>query len=160
MYKFILALLTAVFCMMLQAVQIDEQIAVQTLFNVKHAVNRAAHAAAGQVDAERLYRGELKIDESKAASAALFYLQQNLRLDESNNPLPESFLKKEVEVLLFEVINDQTFPYTYHSERYDLKVTLDRPGVIFIIQVEYPRAFSLLDDIRWTVKGSAQLYSL
>lgn|SRR5690625_758312 len=158
MYKFIFALIIIVFCLMLQAMQLDEQVAVRTLFQVKHAVNRAVHAAAGQIDEELLHRGKLQIDERKATAAALWYLQQNLSLNEHNEPLPTSLLKDEVDIVLFEVINDESFPYTYRSEDDHFAVTLDRPGVIMIVGVNYPQAFSLLGDIRWTVKGTAQLY--
>lgn len=159
MHKLVAALFICMLVMMIQAQQYDEEMALHALFRAKNAVNRAAHAAAQQVDTDRMARGERWIDETLAEQTALLYLRHNLQLDESLTPLPGSFWNARMEVLVFEVINgDQTFPYTYSHAAYDYTVTLEHPGVVLMIRLDYPRTFSMVDPIRWVIKGTAELY--
>ncbi|MFC0334287.1 hypothetical protein ACFOLF_11680 [Paenibacillus sepulcri] len=142
----------------MQALQTDEEVAMAALFQGKHAVNRAAHAAAQQVDRAALADGRLHIDESAAYRNAGLYLQTNLQLNANGEPLPESFLRDRVEVLIFEIINDDhTFPYTYRNALYNYEVTLKRPGVVIIAKMVYPRIFNIIEPIEWTIKGTAEL---
>ncbi|OUM97314.1 MAG: hypothetical protein A9Z00_05450 [Thermobacillus sp. ZCTH02-B1] len=158
MHKLLLLTLMAAVWAMLVALQVDEEMSIRTLFEAKRAVNRAAHAAAQQVDEDALAAGVVHIDEAAAASAALRYLQTNLRLDSSLAPLPGSMLRDPVEIAELRVVNgNEHFPYTYRNEVYDYEVTLRRPGVILIVRVRYPRGFSVMDPIEWYVKGSAEL---
>ena len=130
-----------------------------TLFRVKHGVNRAAHAAAQQLDDSKLAQGILSIDSVKAQSQANLYLQQNLRLSSDLTPLPDGFLRAPIDVLVLEVINEnRIFPYHYVNAEYGYEVTLNRPGVIMIIRVEYPRIYRVMGPITWVVKGAAELY--
>ena len=100
----------------------------------------------------------IRLAPDEAIETAALYLQQNLKLDASGAPLPESFLKQRVEVVVFEIVNaDQNFPYTYRNDAYDYEVTLQRPGVVMIVQIVYPRAFQVLDAIEWDIKGAAEL---
>ncbi len=159
MYKLILYLFIILFCTMLLSLQMDEELALQTLFQAKHAVNRAVHAAAQQTDKQKLSAGVISIDGQEAHDTAMLYLQSNLSLDGANRPLPGTFLRDPVEVLVFQVINDTySFPYTYENVQYPYKVTLKRPGVILIIRLTYPRVFRMLGDIAWDIKGAAELY--
>ncbi|QHT62910.1 hypothetical protein GXP70_25100 [Paenibacillus lycopersici] len=158
MYKLLLVMLMGVIWMLLHALQTDEEMAVAALFQGKHAVNRAAHAAAQQVDAAALGDGRLHIDEAAARGQAGRYLQRNLQLDAEGNPLPEAYLRDKVEIVDFTVINDdRTFPYTYRNDAYDYEVTLRRPGVVLIAKIVYPRLFNVIDPIEWTIKGTAEL---
>lgn len=158
MYKLVLIMLMIVVWMYIHALQVDEEIAMGALFQGKHAVNRAAHAAAQQVDVRALADGRLHIDERAAALAAGEYLQANLQLDASGEPLPNAFLRERVEVLVFEVINDdRSFPYEYRNAAYNYEVTLERPGVVMIVNVIYPRVFSVIKPIVWQIKGAAEL---
>ncbi|XEC94133.1 hypothetical protein AB6A23_22895 [Paenibacillus tarimensis] len=158
MYKLLLVTMLFVVLMLLQALQLDEEMAIQTLFQGKYAVNRAAHAAAQQVDADALSLGALRIDEAEAAAEASRYLSYNLRLDERGEPLPESLLRERAEVLVFDVINgDRAFPYLYRSEEYNMEATLQGPGVVMIVRLYYPRAFTVLAPIQWDIKGVAEL---
>jgi hypothetical protein len=160
-YKLLLFLFSVVFAMMLHAFQMDQELALRTLFWAKHSLNRAAHAAAQQLDPDSLSRGVIDLDEAAAELAALQYLQANLQLDEHLMPLPDSFLQARVEVLAFEVIRaSESFPYEYTNERLAFKVTLRRPGVVMAIRVEYPRLFSLLGPVSWELKGAAELVEL
>lgn len=146
------------FMMVLHALQADEEIAMRALFQGKHAVNRAAHAAAQQVDLDQLKTGIVAIDSTAAKAAAALYLQRNLRLDAANEPLPGSFWRSRVEVVALEVINaDQSFPYTYVHAGHDYEVTLQRPGVVMIIRLVYPRTYNVLGPIIWEIKGAAEL---
>jgi hypothetical protein len=160
MYKLVLALLMMVVWMLLHALQTDEEMAITALFQGKHAVNRAAHAAAQQVDAAALADGRLHIDEAAARAEAGLYLQRNLQLDEAGVPLPGTYLKERVELVDFQVINDdKTFPYTYRNDSADYEVTLRRPGVVLIARIVYPRVFAVIEPITWTIKGTAELTS-
>ncbi|MNZ68973.1 hypothetical protein D3C78_872540 [compost metagenome] len=130
----------------------------KALFYGKHAVNRAAHAAAQQLDPEALGDGIFRIAPEAAAETAARYLQVNLRVDASGAPLAGSALKEPVEVVVFEIINaDETFPYTYRNNDYQYEVILHRPGVVLIALIRYPRAFELMEDIEWYIKGAAEV---
>ncbi|RKN71844.1 hypothetical protein [Paenibacillus ginsengarvi] len=159
MYKLIVFMLLIVFVMVLHALQADEEIALQALFQGKHAVNRAAHAAAQQVDKSKLKEGIVSIDPAAAAREAQLYFQRNLRLDGSNEPLPGSFWRTRADILELKVLNeDLTYPYTYTNSAYNYSVTLDKPGVVFIVRLVYPRTYSVLGPITWEIKGAAELY--
>ena len=58
MYKLVLVMLMMVIWMFMHALQTDEEMAITALFQGKHAVNRAAHAAAQQVDRAALSEGQ------------------------------------------------------------------------------------------------------
>lgn len=153
----LLMLLVALF-MSLHALQTDEELAMHTLFEAKHAVNRAAHAAVLQIDPMQWAKGNAVIDEEQAYLEARRYLRENLRLDDNLAPLPGSFLREPVEIVVWKVIqNDQPFPYVFENDAYSYRVTLNRPGVIMIAKLSYPRVFTLMSPVNWTVKGAAEL---
>ncbi|UKS26861.1 hypothetical protein LOZ80_36280 [Paenibacillus sp. HWE-109] len=158
MYKLLLIVLMSVVYMSLFALQTDEELAMHTLFQGKHALNDAVHAAAQQSNQMKLASGIHSIDEIKARAVALQYLQANLRLDETNDPLPTAFLQSKVVVELFKVVNDnEAFPYTFVDAVNGYSVTLDRPGVIMFIRLEFPRTYTVLQPITWTIKSSAEM---
>ncbi|MFD0673908.1 hypothetical protein [Cohnella sp. GCM10027633] len=158
MAKLLFGVLMTVVWWMLHALQLDEEMAIGTLSNMKHAVNRAAHAAAQQLDRDKLELGILSIDESLAEQAAARYLMDNLALDGQLNPLPGSMLRDSVEVRVFEVLDESlAYPFTYRNERYAYEVTFDRPGVVLIANVTYPLLFGVLAPIEWDVRGSSEL---
>ncbi|WP_169089490.1 hypothetical protein [Paenibacillus sp. PL91] len=158
MYKLLLIVVMMTVWISIHLLQVEEELAMRTLFLGKHAVNRAAHAAAQQLDPAAFGEGLLRLAPDEAIETAALYLQQNLKLDASDAPLPESFLKQRVEVVVFEIVNaDQNFPYTYRNDAYDYEVTLQRPGVVMIVHIVYPRAFQVLDAIEWDIKGAAEL---
>ncbi|MFC4601925.1 hypothetical protein [Cohnella hongkongensis] len=158
MAKLVFSVLMIVVWWMLHALQIDEEAAMRTVHEAKRAVNRAAHAAAQQVDREKLEMGIVSIDENLAREAAFLYLSHNLALNEWLEPLPGSFLRDSVEVRAFEIINEEaSFPYTYRHPQYDYEVKLDRPGVVLIAHVKYPRLFRVLAPVEWELKGAAEL---
>jgi hypothetical protein len=158
MYKLLLIVLMLSVWLSIHLLQVEEELAMNTLFQGKHAINRSAHAAAQQLDSEALAEGVLRLAPDKAADAALLYLRENLRLDENGFPLPESFLKHPVKVVVFELVNaEHTFPYTYRNAEYQYEVTMTRPGVIIIVHMVYPRAFQVMEPIEWYIKGAAEL---
>ncbi|MCM3631027.1 hypothetical protein M3194_27240 [Paenibacillus glycanilyticus] len=158
MYKLMLIVLMMTVWVSVHFLQTDEEMAMKLLYQGKHALNRAAHAASQQLDPAAMAAGILRIDPSAAEAAAAAYLQANLQLDGQGNPLPNSPVRERVNVLVFEVINDDhSFPYTYRNEQYDFEATLQRPGVVLIIHVVYPRAFTLLEPIEWDIKGISEL---
>lgn len=159
MHKIVLYMLLLVFFMTLFALQIDEEVSMNTLFRVKHGLNRATHAAAQQLDEQKLAQGIVSIDPQAAEEEAYYYLQSNLQLDMDNVPLQGSFLESPVEVVVLEIINEnRIFPYHYVNGDYDYEVTLQRPSVIMIIRVEYPRIYHVIGPITWVIKGTAELY--
>jgi hypothetical protein len=158
LYKLLLLVLISVVFMSLFALQTDEELAMHTLFHGKHALNHAVHAAAQQSDQVKLAGGIHAIDELKARAAALQYLQANLRLNAMNDPLPNTFLRSTVVVELFKIVNDnEVFPYTYMDPGNGYSVTLDRPGVIMFIRLEFPGTYTVLQPITWTIKSSAEM---
>lgn len=158
MHKLVLYVLLAVFYLTLHALQVDEEMAMHTLFRAKHALNRSTHAAAQQLDSAKLARGVYSIDPLSAESTALLYLQSNLSLTSTNDPQPGTFFRTKIKVQVLEVINEtQAFPYTYTNATFDYEVTLEKPGVIMIIEVEYPRTYQVMGPITWQIKGAAEL---
>jgi hypothetical protein len=158
MYKLLIFPVILAFMFVMYAYQIDQELAMRTLFQSKHGINRAVHAAAQQMNEELLANGTYAIEPNLAKETALEYLRHNLYLDDHNRPLPESFLKAEVEILVLEIINnDRDFPFDYTHEAYDYSVTLERPGVIMIAAVEYPRMFKMIQPIHWKIKGASEL---
>jgi hypothetical protein len=158
MAKLVFSVLMIVIWWMLHALQMDEELAMGTVHEGKRAVDRAAHAAAQQVDRNKLEVGVLSIKPELAEQSALEYLRENLSLDAGLNPLPGSFLRDPVEVRVFKVVNEEAaFPFTYRNTLYDYGVTLDRPGIIMIVHIKYPRLFGVLALVEWDLKGSAEL---
>jgi hypothetical protein len=158
MHKMLLFILMSLFYMTLYALQTDQEIAMHTLFRGKHGLSAAVHAAAQQSDAVKLAQGVHAINEANAQSSAMHFLQTNLRLDANNDPLPGTFFRTRIEVLLFKVVNAQeVFPYTYTHPLYGYTVTLQKPGVIMFIRLDYPRSYSVLQPISWTLKAAAEM---
>lgn len=158
MVKLLFGILMSVVWWMLHALQLDEEAAMGTLNDVKQAVNSAAHAAAQQLDRDKLELGVVTIDYDQAQQAAATYLMENLALDRNLQPTAESLLESAVEVRVFEVLGeDVLYPYMYRNEQYDYEITFDRPGVVLIVHVQYPALFGVLAPIEWDVRSSAEL---
>ncbi|MNI25800.1 hypothetical protein D3C73_794760 [compost metagenome] len=158
MYKLLILALMSTLFMAIYGLQTDQEIAMHTLFVGKHGLNTAVHAASQQSDQAKLALGVHSIDAAKAQAAALQYLQTNLRLDTNNEPLPGTFFRSRVEVLVLEVLNEQhSFPYTYINAAYNYAVTLKRPGVVMIIRLEFPRTYSVLQPVVWTIKATSEI---
>ncbi|GIP41142.1 hypothetical protein J31TS4_44220 [Paenibacillus sp. J31TS4] len=158
MPKLLLMLLLVGFLYSLHALQTDEEIAMHALFEAKHAMNRAAHAAAQQADRDKLAQGIPAVDPAAARQTAERYLRANLRLDASLAPEENAFLRERVELLVFEVIGESvSFPYVYSRPEYEFAAEFTRPGVVLIARIQFPRTFSVLGPIEWTVKSSAEL---
>ncbi|WP_338552803.1 hypothetical protein [Paenibacillus sp. KS-LC4] len=158
MYKLTIIVLMMTMWLMLHVMQTDEEIAMKTLFKGKHALNRAVHAAAQQIDKAALGDGVIRLDPIAAEAAASRYLQGNLQLDEAGKPLGGSLLHEPVTIVAFEVINsEQTFPYQYVNAEFSYEATLSRPGVVMIIKLLNPRVFTVLEPIEWTIRGVSEL---
>ncbi|KIL36821.1 hypothetical protein SD71_05270 [Cohnella kolymensis] len=158
MAKLVLSVLMIVIWWMLHALQMDEELAMGTVHEAKRAVDRAAHAAAQQIDREKLEMGVLSVHPEMAENAAAQYLRGNLALDAGLKPVSGSFLRDPVEVRVFEILNENLeYPYTYRNSQYQYEITLDRPGVVLIVHVKYPRLFGVLAPVEWNLKGSAEL---
>lgn len=158
MYKLVLFVAMMVIWLTAHTLQIEEEMAMKALFQGKRAVNRAAHAAAQQLDKTALADGIVRIDAASASDAAELYLQRNLQLDENGEPLGNSFLRERVDILVFEVINDdREFPFIYRNEAYHFEAVLRQPGVVLIVRMAHPSRFSVMESIIWEIKGTAEL---
>jgi len=158
LYKAVLIVAMMTLWITVHMMQVEEELAMKTLSQGKRAINRAAHAAAQQVDKSALSEGIVRIDESAASTEAALYLQHNLQLDASGKPLPNSFLRHPVQVLVFDVINsEESFPYRYWNPTYNYEVELRSPGVVMIAKVVYPRAFNVMEPLEWEIRGAAEL---
>jgi hypothetical protein len=156
--KLLLYMLLVVFFVSLMALQADEELSMNEFFNVKHALNRATHAAAQQTDGGELSGGIADLDKDKARAVALQYLKANLRLKEDLSPEPGSFLQAPVEIVALDVIGaDQSFPYRYEQPSYGYSVTLQHPGVVLLVRLVYPRMYHVLDPVEWVVKSASEL---
>lgn len=158
MDKLIVILLLLTVTIILQTAQMEEETAYHTFFRAKHAVNRAAVAAAQQLDETALAEGRIRIDPEKARSTAEQYLQHNMRLDNNHMPKSGGFLKHRVEWLRFEVINDGPFPYYYSDPSIDYEVVLEKPGVIAVIGLRYPGIFLWYDELDWEMKAVGEWF--
>lgn len=158
MDKLLYFLLLALFAMLLQAFQTDAELAMHTVFEAKHGLNRSTHAAAQQLNQAKLSEGVISIDTAAARATAFAYLQANLRLDTANAPLPGTFLQAAVELPVFEVINDdRTFPYEYYNSQYNYSVTLHKPGVVMIARLVFPRTYQVLGPVEWEIKSASEV---
>ncbi|WP_042170494.1 hypothetical protein [Paenibacillus gorillae] len=158
MYKLLLLTLMVTVWMTLHLQQTDEEAAMKLLYQGKRAVNRAAHAAALQLDRQALSEGIIRIDEAAARAAASSYLAANLQLSAHDwKPLPNSPLRDPIKILVFQIIDEGvSFPYVYRNDDYDYEATLRSPGVILIIRMEHPRIFTATPPIGWEIKGVAE----
>jgi hypothetical protein len=158
MAKLVFSVLMIVIWWMLHALQMDEELAMGTVHEAKRAVDRAAHAAAQQIDRQKLELGVLSVQPDMAEDAAVAYLRGNLALDAGLKPISGSFLTDPVQVLVFQILNeDLEYPYTYRNSQYQYEITLDRPGVVLMVHIEYPRLFGVLAPVKWNLIGSAEL---
>jgi hypothetical protein len=158
MYKLLLFVMLSVVFTMLSSIQIDQELSMNTFFLGKHSVNRAAHAAAQQIDLLKLSNGTYSIDENEARKVAIQYLQENLRLNENLEPQPNAYLKSKIEIKLFYVVNENvSFPYVFNDPTYQYTVTVKYPAVIMIVQLKYPQAYNLLPPITWHIKVVAEM---
>lgn len=158
MNKLLLVILMSVVFTTLSALQIDHQLSIHNFFASKYSLNRAVHAAAQQIDLEQLSKGIYSIDQKKSYEVAMVYLQENLQLNEKLESKPGSFLLTNIQVELFQVVNQQvTFPYTFHSPEHSYQITLQRPGVIMIVNIEYPQKYRVLSPISWKMKAVAEI---
>jgi hypothetical protein len=158
LYKLLLIMMMMTVWMAVHLMGVEEELAMKTLSQSKRAINRAAHAAAQQLDKEALGNGELRIDPQTAAETAMNYLGGNLLVDGEGVPLNTSILREPIEVLVFDIVNgDQTFPYVYRNDEHQFEAVLRKPGVVLIVKVVYPRAFRVLEPIEWEIRGAAEL---
>lgn len=158
MYKLIIIMGMMSIWLAAQLMQVEEELGMKTMYQSKRAVNRAAHAAAQQLDKSALAEGILRIDEGEARALASLYLRSNLMLDEQGAPLPNSPLRHPVEVVALDIVNaEESFPYHYRNETYDFEATLRRPGVVMIVRIAHPRRFAVIDDRVWHIRGTAEL---
>ena len=158
MYKVLWFISVIVVSVFLHAVQIEQEAALRALLQAKNTVNRAVHAAAQQVDQAALAEGKRVINPVRAKEEMLQYIQYHLNLDELLEPLPNSLYQSKAIVDVFDVIQeDQSFPYIYTDEEKGIDITLQKPGVILILRLEYPRAFSWIEPFGWDLKAAAEI---
>ncbi|GIQ71014.1 hypothetical protein DUZ99_01520 [Xylanibacillus composti] len=158
MDKLILVVLLLAVTVVLQAAQLEEEAAYQTFFRAKHALNRAAVAAAQQLDPAALAEGRIAIDPQQARGTAEWYLQHNLGLDSDHLPRSGGFLQHRVEWVRLEVINEGPFPYRYSDPSINYEVVLEKPGVVAVIRLRYPGIFLWYDGLEWDIKATGEWF--
>ncbi|MCR8657058.1 hypothetical protein [Paenibacillus endoradicis] len=150
--------LLLVIWLMMYTEQLDHELSMKAYYKGKQAVNRGAHAGTLQLDELQLSEGIFAIDPVMAYQMATEYMYANLRLDRNGNPTPQSFLKERVELLHFEVLDPSlTYPYEYSLSKYGYSTTFNRPAVVIVIRMKYPRIFSSNNPVEWNIIGSSQL---
>ncbi len=158
MYKLVFIMIMLPIWLYAQILQVEQELSMKAVYLAKQAVNRAVHAAAQQLDEEALADGEIRIDSEAAWQTAKLYLQKNLELDQSFKSLSPSSLLKQIKITVFSVINEvKGLPYTYKNEQYAYEVMVKKPAVIMIIEVDYNKAFQLFKEVKWNIKGTAEI---
>lgn len=161
MYKLLIIPLMLIVWLSLYAGAIDQELAMKSYYKGKHAVNRGAHAAALQLDSLALAEGIFQLDPIQARAEAERMIYLNLLLDEAGNPTAQSFIRKPVQIVHFDVLDASlSYPYHYKLDSYDFQTTFERPAVIVVIKISYPRIFSINNPVEWNIIGSAQLVPL
>lgn len=161
MYKLLIVPLMLVIWLMLYSNGVDQELAMKTYYKGKQAVNRGAHAAALQLDAAALADGVFQIDPVKARAQAERYIYRNLKLDEQGKPVADSFIRKPVEIVYFDVLDASlSYPHVYELKQYGFSTVFYRPAVVIVLHFSYPRIFSINNPVEWNIVGSAQLVPL
>lgn len=130
-----IALLSVPFLMAVMVLSFDVGNAVVSKSEVKSKLTLALRAAAGQYDEEKLedpVNPRAVVDESRAEDMFREYLKKNLKLDDSYNPLEDSFITGRVEVVYFKVVTDTDLPFSYGYNGYT--ETVDKSGVVGVIR--------------------------
>ena len=156
MYKLILYPLLLVAMLMFYIDQLNQQVALQTYYTAKYALNRATHAAAMQLDKIALADGFLYIDPLQAYEQGRLMLFQNLQLDENGQITSHTFLQNPVKVLHFEVINDN-LPLQYDNPQYNIELLIEAPTVIMVVEIYSPGIFSRRNQLKWEIVGSSKI---
>lgn len=150
--------LMLVIWLMMYTEQLDHELSMKAYYKGKQAVNRGAHAGALQLEEQQLSEGIFAIDPEMAYQMATEYLYANLRLDQNGNPTSRSYLRERVEILHFEVLDASlTYPFEYSLSEYGYSTTFDRPAVVIVIRMKYPRIFSSNNPVEWNIIGNSQL---
>ncbi|MBO8129662.1 MAG: hypothetical protein H0Z39_10805 [Peptococcaceae bacterium] len=77
---------------------------------IKQALDFSNMAVYREIDEAKLADGELYINEAPAQDTFLVFLQDNLKLDSSLNPLPGSVVTGQVQVVDFRIYNPGDLP--------------------------------------------------
>lgn len=106
----IIGMLTVMIAMMLFALAFDTAFLYARRDAIKQALDYSNMAVYRNMDRGKLADGILYIDKTAAQETFRDFLAQNLRLDESLNPLPGSHAAGPVQVVDFRVFNPEDLP--------------------------------------------------
>jgi len=102
---------------------------------IKTAMNRAVKSASLQYDEDVLSNeAKIVIPESTAKNAFETYLTDNLKLTDDLKPNDESIFENQFEIVYFQVIDDETFPYTVKYNDVNFNHTFENPGVLAVVK--------------------------
>lgn len=126
--------------------------------DLKYALDSGTHDAALQVDPLSLDIGIIHFRPAEAYSALKTSLQQNLNLNNNLEPVGANILKKSVEIVYFDLVEDGPFPRVYNSgPPYNYSDVINGPSVIAIIKVPHPKYFGVSRDFEYVI-GSDHEY--
>ncbi|WP_374717751.1 peptidase M23 [Neobacillus sp.] len=115
---------------------------------VKNAIELAVHDATLAVTPASLAEGKIVFDRNAALSNLKKSLEHSLNVKSSDGylytPNPNSFFKKNLQVVSLEYIDDsvpRTYPFVYSNPRYKIIENIDGPCIIAVITTESPRWF-------------------
>lgn len=117
--------------------------------NTKLALDTATKAAALDIKIEEAIQGRIVWDSTKGVNSFYKFLRLNMNLDNSNNPLENSFLKRQPKIRMLEEVTASSYPEnierkiklyegTENEITREIKVTIYGPSVVSIIEVEHP----------------------
>lgn len=108
----IIGVVTVMLAMMLFALAFDTAFLYARRDAIKQALDYSNMAVYRNLDLDKLADGILYINKTAAEDTFQEFLAQNLRLDESLNPLPGSYAAGPVQVVDFRVFNPEDLPNT------------------------------------------------
>lgn len=146
MYKFIVYPFLLLILLYAYVDQLSHHMAYIHYYKMKYALNRAAHAAAMQINEAALANGLIVIDEQAAYDAAqrLLYLNS----------------KDEVyKLVYFTVINDIDSDSTYHyvNRQWNIDVMLNKPAVVLVIEATLPHIINTKEPYKWKINGTSEV---
>lgn len=149
MYKLIAFLLLAPALVLFLLTEQETHRASKSYFSVKHAIDHSVLAASQQIDMATWVDGVPQLNQTSA--------EQTFRqvLDENLSRIRAHLARVEVKSIAI-IDSSHQFPYVYHGSAADL-ITLQKPGIVVICEVEYARRWRVLSPIVWTIEGAAQL---
>jgi hypothetical protein len=114
-------------------------------YKLKNALELAVHDAALALDTREFMNGKIIFDQVVAEQNFRKSLEDNLRLNNSLEPLTDSFFKEPIVLKHLEYVDHSigtTFPMNYINDKYHILDTLEGPGIVAVLETSGPRYFT------------------